>query len=85
MALEEAPQLVENIADSNDPPSDGEPVTYIGSSSIADRVRSRKGTEAKALKANPKRNLLFPTPSSRATRQKGPKGKVVQNVAEPLD
>ena len=76
---------MENVADSDDPPSDEEPVTIVGSSGIADRVRSRKGTEAKALKANPKRKLVLPTPSSRTTRQKGLKGKAIQNVAEALD
>lgn len=85
LAIEETTQLVENVVDSDDPPSDEEPVMIVGSSGIADRVRSRKGTEAKAIKANPKRKLLLPTPSSRTTRQKGPKGKAIQTVPQALD
>ena len=76
---------MENVADSDDPPSNEEPVTIVGSSGIADRVRSMKETEAKALKANPKRKLVMPTPTSRTTRQKGLKGKAIQNVVEVLD
>ena len=50
LAIEKSTQLVENVAESDDPPSDEEPVMIVGSSGIADRVRSRKGTEAKAIK-----------------------------------
>ena len=63
LTIEESTQLVKNVVDSDDPPSDEEPVMIVGSSGIDDRVRSRKGTEAKAIKANPKRKLLLPTPS----------------------
>lgn len=76
---------MENVADSDDPPSDEELVTIVGSSGIADRVRSRKGTGAKALKTNPKRKLVLPTPPSRTTRRKGLKGKAIQNVVEAPD
>ena len=38
---------------------------------IADRVRSRKGTSAKATKATPKRKLTLPTSPTRSVRQKG--------------
>lgn len=60
---EETTQLVENVADSDNPPSDDEQVLIVGSSSIADRVRSRKGTSSKAAKATPKRKLILPTPT----------------------
>ena len=61
--VEETSQLVENVAESDDPPSEDDQVTIIGSSSgIADRVRNRKGTSAKAVKATPKRKLMLPTP-----------------------
>ena len=85
LEIEETTQLVENVAESDDPPSDEEPVMIVGSSGIADRVRSRKGTEAKAIKATPKRKLVLPPPTSRTTRQKGPKGKAIQSTSEALD
>ena len=63
---------MENVAESDDPLSEDDQVTIIGSSSgIADRVRNRKGTSAKAVKATPKRKLVLPTPPSRNTRHKG--------------
>lgn len=81
----EKTQLVENVANFDDPPTDEEPVMIVGSSSIADRFRSMKGTEAKAIKATAKRKLVLPTPTSRTTRQKGPKGKAIQSMPEALD
>jgi hypothetical protein len=63
---------VENIAESDDPLSEDDQVTIVGSSSgIADRVRNRKVTSAKAVKATPKRKFVLPTPPSRNARQKG--------------
>lgn len=70
--VEETSQLVENVAEFDDPPSKDDQVTIIGSSSgIVDRVRNKKGTSAKAVKATPKRKLMLPTPPTRNTRQKG--------------
>ena len=69
---EETSQLVENVAESDDPLSEDDQVTIIGSSSgIADRVRNRKVMSAKPVKPTPKRKLILPTPPSRNTRQKG--------------
>lgn len=60
------------MAESDDPPSEDDQVTIIGlSSGIADRVRHKNGTSAKALKATPKRKLMLPTPPTISTRQKG--------------
>ena len=73
--------MIENVADSNDPPSADEQVTVLGSSGIADRVRSRKGTSAKSVKPTPKRRLVLHTPPTMATRQKVSKGKVVTSSA----
>ena len=81
---EETSQLVENVAESDDPLSEDDQVTIIGSSSgIADRVRNRKGMSAKPVKPTPKRKLILPTPPSRNTRQKGQI--VTKKAAEALD
>lgn len=55
---EETAQLVENVTDSDDPPSKEEQVMIVGSSDIADRVRSRKwasqrNSQKKAHATNP--------------------------------
>lgn len=84
MIAEETSQLVENVAESNDPLSEDDQVTIIGSSSgIADRIRNRKGTSAKPVKPTPKRKLILPTPPSRNTRQKGQI--ITKKAAEALD
>ena len=84
MVIEETSQLVENVAESDDPLSEDDQVTIIGSSSgIADRVRNRKGTSAKPVKPTPKRKLILPTPPSRNTRQKGQI--ITKKAAEALD
>ena len=84
VTAEETSQLVENVAESDDPLSEDDQVTIVGSSSgIADRVRNRKGTSAKAVKATPKRKLVLPTPPSRNTRQKGQI--TTKKAAEALD
>ena len=84
MVTEETSQLVENVAESDDPLSEDDQVTIIGSSSgIADRVRNRKGTSAKLVKPTPKRKLILPTPPSRNTRQKGQI--ITKKAAEALD
>ena len=81
---EETSQLVENIAEFDDPLSEDDQVTIIGSSSgIADRVRNRKVMSAKPVKPTPKRKLILPTPPSRNTRQKGQI--VTKKAAEALD
>jgi hypothetical protein len=77
-------QLVENVVESDDPLSEDDQVTIVGSlSDIADRVRNRKGTSAKAVKATPKRKLVLPTPPSRNTRQKSQV--TTKKAAEALD
>ena len=84
MIAEETSQLVENVAESDDPLSEDDQVTIIGSSSgISDRVRNRKGTSAKPVKPTPKRKLILPTPPSRNTKQKGQI--ITKKVAEALD
>jgi hypothetical protein len=84
MVIEEISQLVENVAESDDPLSEDDQVTIIGSSSgIADSVRNRKGTSSKPVKPNPKRKLILPTPPSRNTRQKGQI--ITKKAAEALD
>ena len=55
--VEETSQLVENVADSDDQPSEDEQVTILGTaSSIADSVQNKKSTSAKPIKATPKGN-----------------------------
>jgi hypothetical protein len=84
VTTEETLQLVENVAESDDPLSKDDQVTIVGSSSgIADRVRNRKATSAKVVKATPKRKLVLPTPPSRNTRQKGQV--ITKKAAEALD
>lgn len=77
--------MVKNVADSDDPPSKSEQVMIVRSSVIADRVRNKKGTSAKAIKATPKRKLILPTPHSKTIRQKGSQGKVIQSAIETPD
>ena len=61
--VEETSQVVEKVCESYDPPSEADQVTIIGSSSgIAGRVRNKKGTSTKEVKATPKRKLMLPTP-----------------------
>ena len=67
--------------DSDDPPSDSDQVIVVGSFGIADRVRNRKGTSAKALKPIPKSKFDIPTPSSRFIRQKNSHGKAIASAA----
>lgn len=74
---EETTQLVENVDD----PSSEDQLMIVRSSSIADRVRSRKGTSAKATKSTPKRKLVLPTPPSQTTRKKSSQGKTVVHSA----
>ena len=81
---EETPQLVEDVGDSDDTPSGSDQLRIVGSSGIADRVRTRKGTSAKAAKTVPKRKPNVPTPSSRNVKQKTEKarGKAIMYAPE---
>ena len=66
---EEAPLAIEAIPDVEILSSDDGPLTYAGTSGIADRVRERKGTEIKAAKPPIKRKLNIPTLLSRDTKK----------------
>ena len=67
---EEAPLAIEGIPYVEILSSDDGPMTYAGTSGIADRVRERKGTGMKVSKPPIKRNLDIPTPLSRVIKQK---------------
>lgn len=74
---EENPFIVEDVGDSDDPPSNDNQVANIGSSNIAGRVCEWKGTSAKAPKLLPKRKLDILVPTSRIVKQKDSHGKAI--------
>lgn len=76
----ENPLVVEDIADSDDHPSDDNQISIAGSFGIGSRVRGRKGTSAKALKSVPKKNLDIPIPTSRTVKQKESHSKAIMSI-----
>ena len=60
--------------------SDDGPLTYSGTSGIADRVHERKETEIKAAKPPIKRKLDIPTLLSRATKKIASQDKTAASV-----
>ena len=74
---EEMPLAIKAFPDVEILSSDDVPKTYDGTSSIADRVRERKGTEMKASKPPIKRKLDIPTLLSRASKKKNSQDKAV--------
>ena len=83
---EEVPLAIEAFPDVEILSSDDVPMTYAGTSGIADRVRERKGTEMKASKPPIKRKLDIPTLLSIAAKKKKFQDKVVGAIpSEGLD
>ena len=77
---EEVPLAIEAFPDVEILSSDDVPMTYVGTSGIADRVRERKGTEMKASKPPIKRKLDIPTLLSRASKKKNSQDKAAAAI-----